>query len=119
MPSQVPVTRLTQLQILRFTLMTVVVTGTLLVILKFAKGSIPVFDALITALSLTAQRLLNLRKLESWYVWIVVDLISIPVYVYKQLYLVAVLYGIFLVLCVYGYQQWRQFTAQTKPVSIR
>ncbi len=86
----------------------VMLTGCLYLLLTWAKGSVPLADALITSLSLSAQWLLNRRKLESWYFWVVVDLISIPLYAYKQLYLIAVLYGVFLGLCVMGLRAWRQ-----------
>lgn len=86
----------------------VFLTGSLYLLLTWAKGSVPLADALITSLSLSAQWLLNRRKLESWYFWIVVDLISIPLYAYKQLYLIALLYGVFLVLCVLGLRAWRR-----------
>ena len=86
----------------------VLLTGSLYLLLTLAKGSVPLADAVITSLSLLAQWLLNRRKLESWYFWIVVDLISIPLYAYKQLYLIAVLYGVFLGLCVMGLRAWRQ-----------
>jgi nicotinamide mononucleotide transporter len=76
-------------------------------VLTLAKGSLPIFDAAITALSVVAQWLLNRKVLENWLWWIAVDAISIPVYVHKQLYLIAVLYGIFLVFCVMGWRAWR------------
>lgn len=78
----------------------------LYLLLTWAKGSVPLFDALITALSVVAQWLLNARKRQTWYFWIVVDLISIPVYVHKQLYLIALLYFIFLGLCIIGLRAW-------------
>lgn len=78
----------------------------LYLLLTWAKGSVPLFDALITALSLVAQWLLNARKRQNWYFWIVVDLISIPVYVHKQLYLIALLYAVFLGLCIIGLRAW-------------
>lgn len=106
--SNVPISRLAKSQIIVYGLVTFILVALLVMVLSLVKGSIPLFDALITALSLTAQRLLNLRKLESWMVWITVDLISIPVYCYKQLYLIALLYGIFLMLCIYGYKQWHK-----------
>lgn len=81
---------------------------TLFVLLSVVKGSVPVFDALITGLSLVAQYLLNRRKLESWYFWITVDVISIPVYAYKELYLIAILYAVFLMLCLLGLREWRR-----------
>lgn len=86
----------------------VLLTGSLYLLLTWAKGSVPLADALITSLSLSAQWLLNRRKLESWYFWIIVDLISIPLYAYKQLCLIALLYGVFLVLCVLGLRAWRR-----------
>jgi nicotinamide mononucleotide transporter len=89
-------------------------TAGLFAALTLAKGSIPLLDALITALSLTAQWLLNQRKLESWIFWISVDLVSIPVYAYKQLYLIALLYGVFLGLAILGYRQWRQAVADDR-----
>ena len=58
-------------------------------------GSASFWDALTTAISLVSQWLLNRKRLESWYVWIVVDVIYIPLYVYKDLYLTAILYARF------------------------
>jgi nicotinamide mononucleotide transporter len=83
----------------------------LYLLLTWARGSVPVLDALIAALSLAAQWLLNRRKLEHWYFWITVDVISIPVYAYKELYLVALLYAVYLVLCIGGLRAWRRALA--------
>ncbi len=80
----------------------------LYVLLTWAKGSVPAVDALVTSLSLVAQGLLNQRKLEHWYFWIVVDLVSIPLYAYKELYLVALLYTVFLGVCLLGLRAWRR-----------
>jgi nicotinamide mononucleotide transporter len=77
------------------------------------RGSLPFWDALITALSLCAQWLLNRRKLESWVVWIAVDLISIPVYLSRSLLLVALLYVIFLGLAINGWFAWRRVAGAT------
>lgn len=76
-------------------------------LLTWAKGSVPVADACITSFSLVAQWLLNRRKLETWYFWMVVDVVSIPLYAYKGLYLIALLYVVFLGLCVLGWRAWR------------
>jgi nicotinamide mononucleotide transporter len=80
----------------------------LLPLLSKAGGSLPFFDALIASLSVVAQWLLNRRVLQTWWWWIAVDVISIPVYVYKELYLVALLYAVFLALCMAGYLSWRK-----------
>ena len=72
------------------------------------RGSSPPMDALIASLSLCAQWQLNRRQVSSWIWWIAVDLISVPLYWSRGLYLIAALYVLFLVLCVHGLRSWRQ-----------
>lgn len=69
--------------------------------------SAPWPDAITTALSLTAQVLLCRKRLENWWFWIAADLIYIPMYVARGLSLTALLYVVFLVLCVIGLRTWR------------
>lgn len=70
-------------------------------------GSASFWDALTTSLSLVAQWLLNHKKLESWLTWILVDAIYVPLYLYKELYLTAILYAIFLIMAIVGLRTWR------------
>jgi nicotinamide mononucleotide transporter len=69
-------------------------------------GSTSFWDALTTSISLASQWLLNRKRLESWIGWIIVDVIYIPLYLYKDLYLTAILYGLFLLMAVMGLQAW-------------
>lgn len=85
-----------------------VLTFVLWSVLHAAKGSATFWDGLTTALSLGAQWLLNQKRLENWLWWIVADLIYVPLYVYKELYLMSLLYGVFLVMATMGYLQWRR-----------
>ena len=71
-------------------------------------GSASFWDALTTGFSLVSQWLLNRKRLESWLGWIFVDIVYVPLYLYKGLHLTAVLYAIFLVMAVMGYFQWRK-----------
>ncbi|MFT3792058.1 MAG: nicotinamide riboside transporter PnuC [Rudaea sp.] len=71
-------------------------------------GAAPFLDAVITTLSVIAQVLLNRKTLENWWLWIVVDLISVPLYVSKGLYLTALLYALFLLMCVGALFAWRR-----------
>ncbi|MBS0590993.1 MAG: nicotinamide mononucleotide transporter [Proteobacteria bacterium] len=79
-------------------------------------GAAPFLDALITTLSVIAQVLLNRKILGNWWLWIVVDLISIPLYVSKTLYLTALLYAVFLLMCVGALSAWRHSLRHTEPV---
>ena len=87
-----------------------VATLVLIPILRAAHGAAPGWDALTTSMSLGAQLLLNLKRLETWYVWIAVDLIYVPLYFSRDLNLTALVYIVFLALCVQGLKQWRAVT---------
>ena len=77
-------------------------TLVLVPILRAAHGAAPGWDALTTSMSLGAQLLLNLKRLETWYVWIAVDVIYVPLYFSRDLNLTALVYVVFLGLCVRG-----------------
>ncbi len=70
-------------------------------------ASYPFLDAGITVASLIAQWLMARKFLESWLVWIAVDIASIGLFSVKSLYPTLVLYCIFLVMAVWGWWSWR------------
>lgn len=74
-------------------------------------ASMPYVDSAITGFSLAAQYMIAKKKLENWLVWAVVDTVAIYVFYTKQLYPTAVLYAVFLGLCIVGYRSWRRTLA--------
>ncbi len=78
------------------------------VLVSFTDSTVPVPDAGTTTASLVAQFMLNRRWIESWFVWIAVDVVYIGLYAYKGLYITAALYLIFIGICVHGYRTWRK-----------
>jgi nicotinamide mononucleotide transporter len=74
----------------------------------FTPSTVPAWDGVTTALSLAATWGQCRKLLESWWLWIVVDLIYIPLYVYKGLRLTAVLYFVFMLLCIAGLRAWNR-----------
>ena len=82
--------------------------GTYLLLTFFTDGRLPVFDASILTLSVLATYLQARRAIESWAVWILVDVISIPVYFHRGLPFFAILYIVFLIICLFGLAHWRR-----------
>jgi nicotinamide mononucleotide transporter len=83
--------------------------GTALVILllkRFTNSTVPVLDATVTGLSVTAQVLMARKRLENWWIWIVANLVSIGLLIYKHLFITAGLYAVFLAICIAGLVEW-------------
>jgi nicotinamide mononucleotide transporter len=91
--------------------MVVVIAGTGVwgyALTRFTDASVPYFDSFVVMASLVAQWLMARKKLESWYFWIMADIVAIGVYGYKALYMTTALYFVFLILAVTGYVAWRK-----------
>jgi nicotinamide mononucleotide transporter len=74
----------------------------------YTNASLPYPDSFITIASLLAQWLMAKKKLESWVLWILVDVIAVVVYCLKSLYFTTGLYVAFLILATIGYFEWRK-----------
>jgi len=72
----------------------------------------PWMDATVAGMSVVAQWLLSIRKLENWALWIAVDVIGIGLFTWRGLYPTAVLYVIFLGLAIWGLLSWRKAMLQ-------
>jgi nicotinamide mononucleotide transporter len=99
-------------------LVLVVGTAGMTVFLERVNDSAPLLDALTTVLSLIAQYLLTRKLLENWLVWMTADVIYIGLYGSRELYLTAVLYALFLAMCVAGLHAWRIARLSRSPQSI-
>ncbi|MES2742732.1 MAG: nicotinamide riboside transporter PnuC [Pseudomonadota bacterium] len=78
---------------------------------SYTDTDVPYADGFLTAGSLLGQLLLSRKKLENWQVWIVVDLLYVGLYLYKQLMLTALLYAVFVAMAVAGWRAWRKALA--------
>ena len=81
------------------------VTG--LFLLTYTDTDVPWWDAFPTAVSLVGQYLLGRKYIENWAVWIVVNIVSVGLFMFKGLWLTAGLYLVFIALSVVGWRAWR------------
>lgn len=72
------------------------------------KAAYPLPDSFVTVGSILATILLAKRKLETWILWIIVDLASIGLYFMKGVQLIALEYVVFLAMAVSGFWSWKK-----------
>ena len=106
---EVPVGRLTEGERLGWIL------GTLLASLiwglgmaRFTDAAAPIVDAFIAGFSISAQILMARRKIENWILWIMVDVVAIALYFFRDLRPTSALYLLFLILSIAGLIGWRR-----------
>lgn len=80
-------------------------------------SQVPIPDAFVLAASLVATYAQAKKIFQHWYVWIVIDLVSIPLYFSRGLALTAILYIGFLALCVYGLVGWNRLRTTANTVN--
>ena len=83
------------------------------------KASFPYLDALTTIASFTAMWLLAQKRIESWYYWIVVDVIGIGLYYVKGVRFITLLYVILLCMAINGLISWNKSSKTPKSWLIK
>ena len=76
------------------------------VLTEFTDSRVPMFDSMSTALSIVAMWMLSRKLVEQWLVWLVVDAISVGLYLYKGIPITGCLYLVYCILAVVGYLRW-------------
>ena len=74
---------------------------------SYTDSDVAIWDALVTSLSLLGQYLLAKKKIENWWVWLVVNIITVGLMLMKSLWLTALLYVLFAILSYIGLKAWR------------
>ena len=71
-------------------------------------ASYPYMDAFTTVMSFAATVYLAKRKIENWYIWIIVDIIGVALYYQKGVVFLSLLYFAFLINAFSGYREWKK-----------
>ena len=75
-------------------------------------------DVLTTAIFLVGMWLMAKRKVENWIFWIVGDIISIPMMIYKELGITSIMYAVFTVMAIRGYLEWKKSVEKNLKASL-
>jgi len=82
-------------------------------IANYTSAHFPYLDTFTTVFAVFSTYLVTQKVLENWLYWIVIDLVSIYLYVEKGLIPTTVLFVIFVVVACYGYIKWLKIYQQT------
>ena len=79
-----------------------------LILVRYTDSTLPYWDSFTTSLSIVATWMLAKKILENWVLWVIVDLVSMCLYIYKDLYITAVLFLIYSSIAIIGYMEWKK-----------
>lgn len=78
----------------------------------------PYVDSFTTWASVITTYLVARKYLQNWLYWIVIDTVSIPLYIERGLHLTALLFVAYVVIAVIGYFKWRDhMSAEAQTVA--
>lgn len=78
----------------------------------YTGAAYPFLDSFCTACSIAGQIFLARKTLQTWLIWIFVDLIYIGVYISKDLYATSIMYTLYIYIAWMGYRSWKKIYTQ-------
>lgn len=78
------------------------------VLINYTDSNVPWWDAFTTALSIVGMWMLARKYLEQWWVWMLVDVVSVGLYIYKDLYFTSALYAFYAIVSFFGWLNWKK-----------
>lgn len=73
-------------------------------------------DIVTSGVFFTAMWYMANKKIENWVLWIIADIITVPLYAYRGLGMLSLQYLIFTILAIQGYLQWRKHLNNSSPI---
>jgi len=74
----------------------------------YTDQALPYLDAFTTVFSISTTFMVAFKVLENWLYWIIIDIVSMPLYAYRDLNLTVVLFGIYTLVAIVGFVRWRK-----------
>jgi len=72
------------------------------------EGQIKELDILTSGIFVTAMWLMANKKLENWILWIIGNVITIPLYLFSDKIILSIQYVIFTILAIQAYIEWKK-----------
>ncbi len=79
------------------------------ILIRYTDSDVPVADTFTFSLGIIAQYLIARKKIENWHLWIIVNVVSTGLYIYKDLYFMAGFYLLLIAMAVIGYKEWKRY----------
>ena len=89
-----------------FLAMLVAISGYLLA--ENTSAALPYLDSFTTWGAVITTYMVAKKILENWLYWIVIDAVSVYLYMDRALYLTTALFVLYVIMAVYGFMRWRQ-----------
>lgn len=106
---EVPVVRINRRQtLLLFIVFIAIWAGIYFILDSYTDSPVPAGDSFTTALAIVATWMLTRKIIEQWFLWIIANVVSIGLYIYKGLYPTVILYAVYTAMAVYGYIEWNR-----------
>ncbi len=106
-----PISKISKLEkkqsLIIFILTIVFVIAVYLIFNKFTNW-LSYIDTFITGIFFVGMWLMAKRKIENWILWIIGDIISIPLYFAKGYTFTSIQYILFTIIAIYGYLEWKK-----------
>ena len=78
------------------------------ILVTWTNSTVPLFDSFTNAMSFVGLWALARKYVEQWIFWIIVDVVCTFLYIQKGIPFKAMLYGLYVVIAVAGYQKWKR-----------
>ena len=106
---KLPVSRINRQQFILLILSFAIAwSGIYFVLDRYTDSTVPLGDSFTTALAIVATWMLTRKIIEQWFLWIIANVVSIGLYIYKGLYPTVILYAVYAGMAVYGYMEWKR-----------
>ncbi|SET47321.1 nicotinamide riboside transporter PnuC [Thalassotalea agarivorans] len=84
---------------------------------NYTPADFPYIDSATTVFAVFTTFLVARKVLENWLYWIVINSVSIYIYIEKGLIPTAFLFVVYVIIAIYGYIHWRQRYTQSQAIA--